>query len=394
MNKAFELMEEILDETSDKKAQGALDAAKQRYVQQTTLAGDHLVSNRGNTAEVKQAKAELEQAQNKYMNHVQLQAKRARRLGKKLVQDPNDHDSFHISDSFQYEEAFALMEEILDYVDNIFELDYEEKQNISPNKVSKVKRDKNGEKVEVVSVADELFPKDGDAQHQFNQKVLDKINAMIEGNGSLEDLIQFVRKGVNAKRAAHESVYAKPIELLEAFIDDLSESMHKQVSKKLKRGEITSSQAMDLDKKIETKMSPAKQFQEVIDGHEEDAKTNPKSLIREIVRTATNKSIKRARKEGKIPYPAPRYENGVQFPGDPTPERAPQTKNVVFPSRDKVEEAFSLMEQIIDVTENILNIDEEKNIFGKETGHGDLLNDVDTAVGSPVKKAIKKITDK
>ena len=223
MNKAFELMEEILDETSDKKAQGALDAAKQRYVQQTTLAGDHLVSNRGNTAGVKQAKAELEQAQNKYMNHIQLQAKRARRLGKKLVQDPNDHDSFHISDSFQYEEAFALMEEILDYVDNIFELDYEEKQNISPNKVSKVKRDKNGEKVEVVSVADELFPKDGDAQHQFNQKVLDKINAMIEGNGSLEDLIQFVRKGVNAKRAAHESVYAKPIELLEAFISDLNE---------------------------------------------------------------------------------------------------------------------------------------------------------------------------
>ena len=97
-------------------------------------------------------------------------------------------------------EAFELMEEIL------FELDSEQKQNISPNKIKKAKKDENGEKVEVVSVADELFPYEGDAKQQFNQKILAKINDMIEGVGSLEDLIQFVRRGVQAKKVAHESI--------------------------------------------------------------------------------------------------------------------------------------------------------------------------------------------
>lgn len=105
------------------------------------------------------------------------------------------------------DEAFSLMEQIVDFADNLFELDLEQKQNISPNKVSRVKKDKNGEKVEVVSVADELFPYEGDAKQQFNQKVLAKINDMIEGTGSLEDLIQFVRKGVAMKKQnAHEGL--------------------------------------------------------------------------------------------------------------------------------------------------------------------------------------------
>ena len=103
------------------------------------------------------------------------------------------------------DEALEIMEQICDFADNLFELDLEQKQNISPNKVSRVKKDKNGEKVEVVSVADELFPYEGDAKQQFNQKVLAKINDMIEGTGSLEDLIQFVRKGVATKKV-HEAV--------------------------------------------------------------------------------------------------------------------------------------------------------------------------------------------
>ena len=103
-------------------------------------------------------------------------------------------------------EALELIEQIVDYADNLFELDYEEKQNISPNKISRVKKDKDGEKVEVVSVADELFPYSGSAKEQFNQKVLAKINDMIEGTGSLEDLIQFVRRGVAAKKNANEAL--------------------------------------------------------------------------------------------------------------------------------------------------------------------------------------------
>ena len=104
-------------------------------------------------------------------------------------------------------EALEILESILSYADNLFELDYEEKQNISPNKLYRTKKDKKGDKVEVVSVADELFPYEGDAKQQFNQKVLAKINDMIEGTGSLEDLIQFVRAGAKAKASkAHEGL--------------------------------------------------------------------------------------------------------------------------------------------------------------------------------------------
>ena len=120
-------------------------------------------------------------------------------------------------------EALEIMEQICDFADNLFELDYEEKQNISPNKISKVKKGKDGEKVEVVSVADELFPYEGDAKQQFNQKILAKINDMIEGTGTLEDLIQFVRKGVASKKTAHEG-YEEAEGILETALDAIKGS--------------------------------------------------------------------------------------------------------------------------------------------------------------------------
>ena len=116
--------------------------------------------------------------------------------------------------------ALDLMEQICDFADNLFELDYEEKQNISPNKISRTKKDKDGEKVEVVSVADELFPYSGNAKEQFNKKVLDKINDMIEGTGSLEDLIQFVRRGVGNKKVANEG-FEEAVSLLETLFDTI-----------------------------------------------------------------------------------------------------------------------------------------------------------------------------
>ena len=116
--------------------------------------------------------------------------------------DPNKERKDNFGKQF---EALELMEEIVSYADNIFELDIENKQNISPNKISKIKKDKDGKDVEVVSVADELFPHEGTAKQQFDKKILDKINAMIEGTGSLEDLIQFVRKGVQTKKMVHEN---------------------------------------------------------------------------------------------------------------------------------------------------------------------------------------------
>ena len=62
----------------------------------------------------------------------------------------------------------------------------------STNKIKKDRKTKDG-KVELVSVEDELFPKEGNAKEQFRQKIIDKINGMIQGTATLEDLLQLVR---------------------------------------------------------------------------------------------------------------------------------------------------------------------------------------------------------
>ena len=62
----------------------------------------------------------------------------------------------------------------------------------STNKIKKDVKTKDG-KVELVSVEDELFPKDGNKREQFRQKVIDTINGMIQGTATLEDLLQVVR---------------------------------------------------------------------------------------------------------------------------------------------------------------------------------------------------------
>ena len=62
------------------------------------------------------------------------------------------------------------------------------------NKISRTKKDKNDEPIEVVSVADELFPYKGTAKEQYNQKIIAKINDMIEGTATLDDLVQLVRQ--------------------------------------------------------------------------------------------------------------------------------------------------------------------------------------------------------
>ena len=63
----------------------------------------------------------------------------------------------------------------------------------STNKIKKDKKTKNG-KVELVSVEDELFPYDGNKREQYRQKILDKINGMIQGTATLDDLLQVVRQ--------------------------------------------------------------------------------------------------------------------------------------------------------------------------------------------------------
>ena len=90
------------------------------------------------------------------------------------------------------------IKELQEAFQSLFEVakDGEDKKDkkITVNKI-KFEREKQGnEPKEVVSVADELFPYEGSAKEQFNQKVIAKINDMIEGTATLEDLINLVRQ--------------------------------------------------------------------------------------------------------------------------------------------------------------------------------------------------------
>ena len=253
MNEALELIEAIIDENNELKNKLADKfapalKAERRHLDKEIKKGEKALSNVKKCKEVSQgcvdsAQKDLEKAEEKVWTSAannfkgyEEAAKERKAAAKEVGEWKKDvHDLTKKEDDIKkaghtnaekrnelnrkvagmkdktdkatdkaFNEAFEIIEAIIDYADNLFELDYEEKQNISPNKISRVKKDKNGEKVEVVSVANELFPYEGSAKEQFNKKVLDKINAMIEGNGSLEDLIQFVRAGVKAR--AHESL--------------------------------------------------------------------------------------------------------------------------------------------------------------------------------------------
>ena len=86
----------------------------------------------------------------------------------------------------------------------------------STNKIKKDVKTKDG-KVELVSVEDELFPKDGNKREQFRQKVIDTINGMIQGTATLEDLLQVVRsKQTKVVKEGYEGV----IEVLEQLLEE------------------------------------------------------------------------------------------------------------------------------------------------------------------------------
>ena len=225
-------------------------------------------------------------------------------------------------------EAFSLAESIIGYADNIFELDYENKQNVNTNKIRKLKKDKDGENVEVVSVADELFPYEGNAKQQFNQKVLAKINDMIEGKGSLEDLIQFVRKYSGNRKSANESTeISEAVKLLEEMINKTVEK-YTDDDGNVHELEFGSSSKKD---NVNTKY----QFRHKING-------------KPIVSASDSE-------------PNANYE------------RKHAIKNY------NLKKANEALEEIKQVVEGLFVND----------GRGDLLNDIDNALGSPVKKTAK-----
>lgn len=113
-------------------------------------------------------------------------------------------DNIHFADPVKSRtnEALSIAEEMLQLANSIFEVAPEapvsaEEVPPSNNEIKQTKKDKENpeKKREVVSVADELFPYEGNAKQQMNQKILAKINQMIEGTATLEDLLQLVRRG-------------------------------------------------------------------------------------------------------------------------------------------------------------------------------------------------------
>lgn len=89
---------------------------------------------------------------------------------------------------------------------SLFEVDGDNKREKEVNKIKRERKDKDGNETEVVSVADELFPYKGTAKEQFNQKVIAKINDMIEGTATLQDLIQLVRQGKSIKESLSDKI--------------------------------------------------------------------------------------------------------------------------------------------------------------------------------------------
>lgn len=122
-----------------------------------------------------------------------------------------------------YEELEEQLTSLKEAFDALFEVSGTEEDEKKQN-VNKIKREKKvgpeKEPTEIVSVADELFPYEGSAKEQFNQKVIAKINDMIEGKATLEDLIQLVRQKKVAVREGFEGV-EDIINIMEEMINEL-----------------------------------------------------------------------------------------------------------------------------------------------------------------------------
>lgn len=305
-NEALEIMEAIINEVSNEWKKRAQDKA------------DMNVKNAELDLENKKTAYQLGMVDKKTLNdamlNVQKHVGRAAKLDNAIIK----HEKAKMEGRIKpVKEALEIMEAILDAVTPIFELDYENRQNVNTNKIRKLKKDKDGENVEVVSVADELFPYEGNAKQQFNQKVLAKINDMIEGKGSLEDLIQFVRKYSGNRKVANEST-------------EISEE-GKEPNKECEY------------RKAEWEKASNNYFE-----------TKKKHLDW----------------EGKHPETKKAYE-----------EERKAYANLDKARRDskKINGPYEALEEIKQVVEGLFVND----------GRGDLLNDIDNALGSPVKKTVK-----
>ena len=67
-----------------------------------------------------------------------------------------------------------IIKEAQSIMQNLFEVEYYGANDVEEekNKIKRQKKDKNGDIVDVVSVEDELFPYEGNAKQQYNQKII------------------------------------------------------------------------------------------------------------------------------------------------------------------------------------------------------------------------------
>lgn len=132
----------------------------------------------------------------------------------------------------------------------------------STNKLKKDVKTKNG-KVELVSVENELFPYEGNKKEQFQQKVLDTINGMIQGTNTLEDLLQVVRSKKVAPVKEGIEEFAKAVEILEEIINEVS------VGKLAKAAENT------FDKRREIAKDSTEKSKKAYSSYEKQSKEHP-----------------------------------------------------------------------------------------------------------------------
>lgn len=130
--------------------------------------------------------------------------------------------------------VFEEIKDLKEKFDKVFEVSSEEdldpqSGDISPNKISRKKKEKGKkEPVEVVSVADELFPYEGTAKEQLNQKILAKINDMLQGTATLEDLINLVRSGKKLKESLNNPKSLEDaLNIAEGMLENLNETLNK-----------------------------------------------------------------------------------------------------------------------------------------------------------------------
>lgn len=299
----------------------------------------------------------------------------------------------------------------------------------SQNKIKKDRKTKDG-KVEVVSVEDELFPYDGNKREQYRQKILDTINGMIQGTATLEDLLQIVRQ----KKAPLKEA----MELMED-INNYVRRVHGEPNEVNKSGKLLDKAAsikMREHNKAAGKAAADKLGISMDDEEWWKDENNRKKYQKEFEKQAEEIFKKRKVKNYKTIPNSADFVHGKGWTGEPLQKKAPlkEAMEVLesiiseYTEEDRKEAAKKVLDDRkreylskyanvldaadIDGSENVPDGDmkdleraEKRYKHAKKVANEafeealkilelfdrpDLLNDIDTAVGSPVKKAFKK----